>query len=96
MNDPEKESQLTQDYLWPVYIACSSTVYTGDKIRLTQCKTLGKFFKPDDFVIGETGTSAFGLGCSKLPSGASMYNQTVFGSIGYASGGSESDCIRAQ
>ncbi|KAM0707368.1 hypothetical protein Q7P35_004013 [Cladosporium inversicolor] len=64
MNDPEKESQLTQDYLWP---------------------TLGKFFKPDDFVIGETGTSAFGLGCSKLPSGASMYNQTVFGSIGYAS-----------
>lgn len=24
MNDPEKESQLTQDYLWPVRIACNS------------------------------------------------------------------------
>lgn len=49
-------------------------------------KTLGKFFKPGDFIIGETGTSAFGLGCSKLPSGASMFNQTIFGSIGYATG----------
>jgi len=54
--------------------------------QLTRSKTLGKFFKPGDFVIGETGTSAFGLGSSKLPSGASMYNQTIFGSIGYATG----------
>ena len=84
MNDPEKEAQLTQDYLWPVRIAYTDLrqLYT----RLTQTKTLGKFFKPGDFVIGETGTSAFGLGSSKLPSGASMYNQTVFGSIGYATG----------
>ncbi|OQO04459.1 hypothetical protein B0A48_09381 [Cryoendolithus antarcticus] len=48
--------------------------------------TLGKFFRPDDFVIGETGTSAFGLTAAILPKGATMYNQTVFGSIGYATG----------
>lgn len=55
-------------------------------ITLTSPKTLGKFLQPGDFLIGETGTSAFGLGCSKLTRGASMYNQTVFGSIGYATG----------
>ncbi|KAM0697577.1 hypothetical protein Q7P36_002431 [Cladosporium allicinum] len=48
--------------------------------------TLGKFFLPGDFIIGETGTSAFGLSDSKLPRGATMYNQTVYGSIGYATG----------
>nr|OQO17421.1 hypothetical protein B0A51_16119 [Rachicladosporium sp. CCFEE 5018] len=48
--------------------------------------TLGKFFRPGDFVIGETGTSAFGLTAAILPKGATMYNQTVFGSIGYATG----------
>ncbi|KAK6442437.1 Pyruvate decarboxylase 1 [Oleoguttula sp. CCFEE 5521] len=36
--------------------------------------------------MGETGTSAFGLTAAILPKGATMYNQTVFGSIGYATG----------
>lgn len=49
-------------------------------------QTLGKFFRAGDFIIGETGTSAFGLSDSKLPQGATMYNQTVYGSIGYATG----------
>lgn len=53
---------------------------------LTPHQTLGKFFQPGDFIIGETGTSAFGLADSKLPSGATMFNQTIFGSIGYATG----------
>jgi len=59
------------------------------KAHLTQdylWPTLGKFFLPGDFIIGETGTSAFGLSDSKLPQGATMYNQTVYGSIGYATG----------
>jgi pyruvate decarboxylase len=47
---------------------------------------VGSFFQPGDLVIGETGTSAFGLVASKLPKGAAMFNQTIFGSIGYATG----------
>ncbi|KAH7188107.1 thiamine diphosphate-binding protein [Fusarium flagelliforme] len=47
---------------------------------------LGSFFKSGDIVIGETGTSAFGLCDTQLPSGVMMFNQTVFGSIGYATG----------
>ncbi|KAF2263194.1 pyruvate decarboxylase [Lojkania enalia] len=48
--------------------------------------TLGSFFRPGDYIIGETGTSAFGLCDSRLPAGAVMHNQTIFGSIGYATG----------
>ncbi|KAF1977956.1 pyruvate decarboxylase [Bimuria novae-zelandiae CBS 107.79] len=47
---------------------------------------LGPFFRPGDIVIGETGTSAFGLCDAALPSGVMMFNQTVYGSIGYATG----------
>jgi pyruvate decarboxylase len=88
MNNPEPEPQLTQDYLWPVSLSPSNQSVNQALVEafLTTLQTLGKFFKPGDFIIGETGTSAFGLGCSKLPSGASMYNQTIFGSIGYATG----------
>lgn len=60
--------------------------YPPTKSPPNNTQTLSKFFQPGDFIIGETGTSAFGLGSSQLPSGASMYNQTVFGSIGYATG----------
>ncbi|KAK5756570.1 Pyruvate decarboxylase 1 [Elasticomyces elasticus] len=45
---------------------------------------LDKMFKPGDLVVGETGTSAFGLTAVRFPKGAIGYNQTVFGSIGYA------------
>ncbi|KAL2063135.1 hypothetical protein VTL71DRAFT_6207 [Oculimacula yallundae] len=48
--------------------------------------SLGSFFRPGDVVIGETGTSAFGLCDSKVPKGVMIYNQTIFGSIGYATG----------
>lgn len=53
---------------------------------LTSTQAVGKFIRPGDLVIGETGTSAYGLAASRLPKGASMYSQTVFGSIGFATG----------
>ncbi|KAE8448985.1 hypothetical protein EG329_008573 [Mollisiaceae sp. DMI_Dod_QoI] len=49
---------------------------------------LGPYFRDGDFVIAETGTSAFGIPASSLQhaSNVQMFNQTVFGSIGYATG----------
>lgn len=47
---------------------------------------LSKFFQPGDCIIGETGTSAFGLGDSLMPNGSFAFNQTIWGSIGYATG----------
>jgi indolepyruvate decarboxylase len=45
-----------------------------------------RFFKPNDIVIGETGTSASGSGGLLLPDGAVSHTQTLWGSIGWATG----------
>jgi indolepyruvate decarboxylase len=42
------------------------------------------FLKQDDILIAETGTSSMGLGFALMPKGASFHNQTLWGSIGWA------------
>ena len=42
------------------------------------------FLKPQDIVVAETGTVSMGLGFARLPRGASFHNQTLWGSIGWA------------
>jgi indolepyruvate decarboxylase len=43
-----------------------------------------RFFRPDDIIITETGSSAMGLAFAHLPKGAQFHNQTLWGSIGWA------------
>jgi len=45
-----------------------------------------KLFKPNDIVVAETGTSAVNVGGALLPEGAVYHNQTLWGSIGWATG----------
>jgi indolepyruvate decarboxylase len=42
------------------------------------------FFRPGDIVVAETGTASMGLGFAQMPAGASFHNQTLWGSIGWA------------
>ncbi|MFF1649884.1 thiamine pyrophosphate-dependent enzyme [Streptomyces sp. NPDC058240] len=42
------------------------------------------FLKPEDIVVAETGTSSMGMVFAKLPEGATFHNQTLWGSIGWA------------
>lgn len=42
------------------------------------------FIREGDLVVAETGTVSMGLGFSRLPRGATFYNQTLWGSIGWA------------
>jgi indolepyruvate decarboxylase len=42
------------------------------------------FFRPDDVIITDTGTSSLGLALAKLPKGAEFHNQTLWASIGWA------------
>src|SRR5277367_3477810 len=51
-------------------------------------KALGKYFRDGDLIISETGTSAFGIAASSLTHATKvkMFTQTVFGSIGFATG----------
>ncbi|KAK9670818.1 hypothetical protein K7432_017415 [Basidiobolus ranarum] len=47
---------------------------------------MSKFFKADDIVVAETGTSVFGALNSHLPEGATFISQILWGSIGYTVG----------
>ncbi|MBR0652075.1 alpha-keto acid decarboxylase family protein [Roseomonas terrae] len=43
-----------------------------------------EFLQPGDILIAETGTASMGLGFALMPQGASFHNQTLWGSIGWA------------
>lgn len=43
-----------------------------------------QFLKEGDIVVAETGTVSMGLGFARMPSRASFHNQTLWGSIGWA------------
>ncbi|TCR63429.1 thiamine pyrophosphate-binding protein [Bosea sp. BK604] len=43
-----------------------------------------RFLKPGDIVVVETGTVSMGMGFALLPKGATFHNQTLWGSIGWA------------
>ncbi|MDC0335654.1 thiamine pyrophosphate-binding protein [Pseudodesulfovibrio sp.] len=43
-----------------------------------------QFFKAEDIIIGETGTASMGLVTAQLPEEAVFFNQTLWGSIGWA------------
>ena len=43
-----------------------------------------QLFRKNDIIIAETGTVSMGLGFALLPEGAQFHNQTLWGSIGWA------------
>jgi indolepyruvate decarboxylase len=43
-----------------------------------------KMLKEDDVLVTETGTSSMGLAFAKMPKGSTFYNETLWGSIGWA------------
>ena len=89
---------LTQDYLWPV--SSSSLLFSSPSslplvspfpsppLANHQIQTIGKYLQSGDYVIAETGTSAYGIPLADLTSkpNVRMISQVVFGSIGWATG----------
>jgi indolepyruvate decarboxylase len=43
-----------------------------------------QMLKEDDILFTETGTSSMGMGFARMPKGATFHNQTLWGSIGFA------------
>ncbi|HEX4139546.1 MAG TPA: thiamine pyrophosphate-binding protein [Candidatus Methylacidiphilales bacterium] len=43
-----------------------------------------RFLRPNDILMAETGTASMGMGFTRKPAGATFYNQTLWGSIGWA------------
>jgi len=57
----------------------------GDKISVDYLyPRWQQMLKPGDVLIAETGTCSMGLGFAKMPKGSTYQNQTLWGSIGWA------------
>jgi indolepyruvate decarboxylase len=54
------------------------------------------FLRPDDILVAETGTASMGLGFARMPAGTTFHNQTLWGSIGWATPASFGAAVAAQ
>ncbi|GME72211.1 unnamed protein product [Ambrosiozyma monospora] len=84
--------QFLGDYT-PVPLPTSQLAYKDvtveDDAALTQdflWKRVSHFFRPNDIIISETGTSAFGIVQSHFPGKVIGISQVLYGSIGFATG----------
>lgn len=57
--------------------------------------TLGRWLRPDDVVITETGTANFGIWETRFPAGVTAISQVLWGSIGYATGATQGAALAA-
>jgi indolepyruvate decarboxylase len=73
---------------WPKLSATTLGVTTGagdDRLDAAALyPRLENFLQPGDIVIAETGTVSMGLGFARMPRGTTFHNQTLWGSIGWA------------
>ncbi|MEZ0052793.1 indolepyruvate decarboxylase [Mycobacterium sp. MAA66] len=70
---------ITLDRLGPIVGAADEPI-TADALY----PRWANFFRPDDVIITDTGTSSLGLAFARLPKGAQFHNQTLWASIGWA------------
>jgi indolepyruvate decarboxylase len=69
----------------PARSAAAVTGAAGDRVSsATLYPRLAKFFRADDIVIAETGLCISSMQAIPLPEGAVFHNQTLWGSIGWA------------
>lgn len=84
-------TKLTERLTYQTYHSITASDL-GERVLLNKEKIttkylyprLEKFFQPYDIIIAETGTVSMGLGFALLPEGAQFHNQTLWGSIGWA------------
>jgi indolepyruvate decarboxylase len=74
--------------VWPTIRADSLGPVTGggnDPIGVDALyPRWANFLEPDDILVAETGTASMGLGFARMPKGSTFHNQTLWGSIGWA------------
>jgi len=84
----EALTQRLPKHHWAAIEAASPDVTIGSGDDAIDAGALyprwAKFLQPNDILMAETGTASMGLGFARMPSGASFHNQTLWGSIGWA------------
>jgi indolepyruvate decarboxylase len=70
--------------LQPTLMKLSATDENGPITAPSLYPRWEAFLRPDDILVAETGTASMGLGFARMPAGATFHNQTLWGSIGWA------------
>lgn len=74
--------------VWPTVRASSISLVGGNAQDAIGADELyprwAKFLDDGDILIAETGTASMGLGFARMPKAATFHNQTLWGSIGWA------------
>src|SRR5271154_1798845 len=74
--------------VWPTFRASSTGSVKGEAQGAIGAAELyprwAKFLEDGDILVAETGTASMGLGFARMPKGATFHNQTLWGSIGWA------------
>lgn len=84
----EKLTEILRHRDWPRIAPRTLAPATGagaEKIDAAALyPRLGGFLRDNDILVAETGTASMAMGFAQLPAGANFYNQTLWGSIGWA------------
>ncbi|KAL1854699.1 Pyruvate decarboxylase 1 [Paecilomyces lecythidis] len=89
-NDLQSNGQ-TQSLSWPTCPSRLEEKILPPKDIITFdwfLQRLGQAFRPGDLIVAETGSVSIGISQVPLPEGATMFTQTLWGSIGYGVGAS--------
>jgi indolepyruvate decarboxylase len=74
--------------VWPTVGTSSTGSVTGESEEAIGAAELyprwTKFLEDGDILVAETGTASMGLGFARMPKGSTFHNQTLWGSIGWA------------
>ncbi|QHM71944.1 alpha-keto acid decarboxylase family protein [Mixta intestinalis] len=80
--------QLCERYAarWPQPVCSPAPLAQDDRPVMTQnafWQAMQDFLRPGDLILAEQGTAAFGAAALRLPAGAQLVTQPLWGSIGY-------------
>jgi len=81
-----KPAKASQKITVEPFTQATQVPHTGKITQEGLWPLIGSFLKEDDVVVGETGTSCFGLIETKMPKGVTFAAQVLWGSIGWAGG----------
>src|SRR5574344_488954 len=90
------EKVPTQNYELPEHIFSFSTPKEAEDTKLAAnylYPRLQDFLKDGDIIFSETGIAKFGIAPIKIPKNANLYNQVLWGSIGWATPAAFGACV---
>ncbi|KAE8448867.1 hypothetical protein EG329_008869 [Mollisiaceae sp. DMI_Dod_QoI] len=97
LEENPEEYHLPRDHFWTKVEAPILNASTSGPIEQSfMWQRIGRFLKPHDIVLAESGTAQFGMPDATFPADISYITQTFWSSIGYTVGSCLGACVAAK